>query len=66
LAAILVLEMLGLGVVASGGCYERVVGGHGLGTSGMQTHKPTEPGFLDRLLGPEPEPVRSGARMRVN
>ncbi len=63
--SILILAV-GLALPAAGGCYERVVGTRGLGTSGMQTHKATEPSFLDRLLGPEPAPPRSGSRMRVN
>lgn len=51
---------------ASAGCYRRVVGTRGLGTGGTSVHEPTQPSVLDRLLGPEPQPVDSRPRMRVN
>lgn len=53
-------------LLAGTGCYRHVVEARGLGTAGMQTHQATEPTWLDRLLGPEPKPVREGSQMRVN
>jgi hypothetical protein len=51
---------------ASAGCYRRVVGARGLGTGGTTVQEPTQPSVIDRLLGPEPQPVDSRRRMRVN
>lgn len=48
------------------GCYRRVVGARGLGTGGATIQKPSEPSLLDQILGPEPQPLREGRRMRVN
>lgn len=64
------LMAMALGVLvvaaASAGCYRRVVGARGLGTSGVDVRESESPTLIDRLLGSEPEPARTGPRMRVN
>lgn len=64
--AAVALLIAGASMACGSGCYRRVVGARGLGTSGTPVQQPNEPGFLDRLLGPEPSAERSAPRMRVN
>lgn len=61
----IVASALILWAISATGCYERVVEARGLGTAGMETHQPQR-SFLDRLFGPEPKPIDSTPRIRVN